>query len=302
MSTVPAPIGASVRPLGLGAALVLMGLCAIWGLGQIAVKVGSQGISPLWMAGLRSLCAAVAIAAWMRYRGIGLRPPAGLGGWSLAIGAVFALEFVGLYIGLTLTTAGRGSVMLYTAPFFVALGAHWMLGDRLTPLRVAGLGLAFGGVVVALLARDGTGAGGGDWRGDLLCLGGGLAWAVTTLIIKGTPLRAEPPERALFLQLAVSAPLLLGASLAVGEAGVFAPTPTVWVAFAWQTLAVATLGYLGWFTMVQRYSSARVSTFTFLTPLFGVGLGLVLLGETVTMSLAAAAVLIAGGIYLVNRS
>jgi drug/metabolite transporter (DMT)-like permease len=300
MSTVPANIGASVRPLGLGAALVLTGLCAIWGLGQIAVKVGSQGISPLWMAGLRSLGAALAIAAWMRWRGIGLRPPAGLGGWSLAIGVVFALEFVGLYIGLTLTTAGRGSVMLYTAPFFVALGAHRLLGDRLTPLRIAGLGLAFCGVAVALLARNG--AAGGDWRGDLLCLGGGIAWAVTTLIIKGTPLRAEPPERALFLQLAVSAPLLLGASLAIGEPGVFAPTPTVWVAFAWQTLAVATLGYLGWFTMVQRYSSARVSTFTFLTPLFGVGFGLLLLGETVTASFAAAAVLIAGGIYLVNRS
>ena len=300
MSRGASPLGTSTRPLGLGAALTLTLFCAIWGLGQIAVKVGNEGISPLWMAGLRSLGAALAIAAWMRVRGIGLRPPAGLGRWSLAIGAVFALEFVGLYIGLTLTTAGRGSVMLYTAPFFVALGAHWLLGDRLTPLRVAGLTLAFCGVAVALLVRDGQS--GGDWRGDLLCLGGGLAWAVTTLIIKGTPLRAEPPERALFLQLAVSAPLLLGASLAVGEAGVFAPTPTVWIAFAWQTLAVATLSYLGWFTMVQRYSSARVSTFTFLTPLFGVGFGLLLLGETVTAAFTVAAVLIAGGIYLVNRT
>lgn len=300
MSSLPAQAGTSTRPLGLGAALTLAGFCAIWGLGQIAIKVGGQGISPLWMAGLRSVGAALVIAAWMQLRGIALRPPPGLGRWSIAIGVVFALEFVCLYIGLAMTTAGRGSVMLYTAPFFVALGAHRLLGDRLTPMRIAGLALAFCGVAVALLVRGDTT--GGDWRGDLLCLGGGIAWAVTTLIIKGTPLRAEPPERALFLQLAVSAPLLLGASQAIGEPGVFASTPMVWLAFAWQALVVATLSYLGWFTMVQRYSSARVSTFTFLTPLFGVGFGLLLLGETVTPSFALAAVLIAGGIYLVNRT
>jgi drug/metabolite transporter (DMT)-like permease len=291
-------VGALPRPIDAGAAAIMVMLCAVWGLGQIAIKVGNEGISPLWQAGLRSAGAAVVIAAWMAWRGIGLRPAPGTGGWALAIGVVFALEFVALYIGLSMTSAARGSVMLYTAPFFVAIGAHLLLGDRLSPARGAGLALAFGGVAVALLDRRG---GAGDWTGDLLCLAAGFAWAVTTLIIKATPLAREPAERTLWVQLVVSAVLLLGASALVGEPGVFAPSARVWTAFAWQVGAVASFSYLGWFVMVQRHSPAKVSAFTFLTPLFGVGFAVLLLREPLTASLGVAAALIAVGIRLVNR-
>jgi drug/metabolite transporter (DMT)-like permease len=282
------------------AAATMVGLCAIWALGQISIKVTVEGISPLWQAGLRSLAAAVVVGAWTLSRGISLVPARGTGAWSLIIGAVFAVEFVMLYLGMALTSAARGTVLLYTAPFFVALGGHRLLADPLTPSRIAGLALAFAGVVVAL-ADHGDGVAAGDWRGDLLCVGAGAAWAATTLIVKGTPLRSEPPERALFVQLVVSAPLLLAASLAAGERGVFAPTPLVWGAFAWQVLAVASFSYLGWFMMIRRHSPAKVSAFTFLTPLFGVGFAALLLREAMTPSLLGAAALIAGGIWLVNR-
>jgi drug/metabolite transporter (DMT)-like permease len=293
----PAP---GARPMDVGAAATMVMLCAIWGLGQIAIKVGNTGISPLWQAGLRSVGAAVLLAAWMHHKGISLRPSPGMAGWSLAIGAAFALEFVCLFIGLSLTTAARGSVLLYTAPFFVAIGAHLLLADRLTASRTAGLALAFAGVVVALGDRA-AGTAHGDWRGDLLCVAAALLWAITTLIVKATPLRTERAERTLLVQLTISAVLLLGASLVWGEPGVFAPTPVVWAALAYQVVAVASFSYLGWFVMVQRHSPASVSAFTFLTPLFGVGFAVLLLGEVATLSLLAAAALIAAGIWLVNR-
>ena len=288
------------RPMDAAAAATMVGLCAIWALGQISIKVAVEGISPLWQAGLRSLAAAIVVGAWTLSRGTSLAPGRGCGAWSLAIGAVFAIEFVMLYLGMSLTSAARGTVLLYSAPFFVAIGGHRLLADPLTPSRIAGLVLAFAGVVVAL-ADHGDGVAAGDWRGDLLCLGAGAAWAATTLIVKGTPLRAEPPERALFVQLAVSAPLLLAASLAAGERGVFAPTPLVGGAFAWQVLAVASFSYLGWCVMFRRHSPAKVSAFTFLTPLFGVAFAALLLREPMTPSLLGAAALIAGGIWLVNR-
>jgi drug/metabolite transporter (DMT)-like permease len=291
---------AAPRPIDVGAAATMVMLCAIWGLGQIAIKVGNTGISPMWQAGLRSVGAAVLLAAWMRHKGISLRPSPGMAGWGFAIGTAFALEFVCLFIGLSLTTAARGSVLLYTAPFFVAIGAHLLLGDRLTASRTAGLALAFAGVVVALGDRT-AGSAQGDWRGDLLCVAAGLLWAVTTLIVKATPLRAERVERTLLIQLVISAVLLLCASLVWGEPGVFAPTPVVWAALAYQVGVVASFSYLGWFVMVQRHSPASVSAFTFLTPLFGVGFAVLLLGEIATLSLLAAAALIAAGIWLVNR-
>jgi drug/metabolite transporter (DMT)-like permease len=292
--------GIRPRPIDAAAAASMVGLCAIWALGQISIKVAIEGISPLWQAGLRSLCAAIVVGAWTLWRGTSLAPGRGCGVWSLVIGAVFAAEFVMLYLGMALTSAARGSVLLYTAPFFVAIGGHRLLADPLTPSRIAGLVLAFLGVVVAL-ADHGDGVAAGDWRGDLLCLGAGAAWAATTLLVKATPLRGEPPERALFVQLAVSAPILLAASLALGERGVFAATPLVWGAFAWQVLAVASLSYLGWFVMIRRHSPAKVSAFTFLTPLFGVAFAALLLREPMTPSLLGAAALIAGGIWLVSR-
>lgn len=303
MSNLPAPSpGTSLagpRPIDAAAAGIMVTLCAIWALGQIAIKVGVTGISPLWQAGLRSLGATVLILAWMHWRQIAVRPSPGTGLWALLIGTVFAIEFVFLYIGLGRTSAARGSVLLYTAPFFVALGGHHLLGDRLTRHRLLGLMLAFAGVVLALSDRGGGGS--GDLLGDALCLAAGMAWAATTLIVKATPLRAEPPERTLLVQLAVSAVLLLTASVVLGEPGVHAPTPWVWAAFIWQVVAVASFSYLGWFVMVQRHSPAKVSAFTFLTPPFGVAFAAVLLQEAPTLSLLGAAGLIAGGIWLVNR-
>jgi drug/metabolite transporter (DMT)-like permease len=154
-------------------------------------------------------------------------------------------------------------------------------------------------VAVAMLDRGGTA--GSSWFGDLLCLAAGFFWAVTTLLIKATPLRHEGAERTLLWQLWVSALVLLGGSLAIGERGVFAATPLIWAALIYQTLIVASASYLAWFMLIQRHSAARLSAFTFLTPLFGVGFAALLLGETLTPSLLAAAALIAGGIYLVNR-
>jgi drug/metabolite transporter (DMT)-like permease len=300
MSTTPLPAARlDDARLDARAAALMVVLCAIWALGQVAIKFGSIGISPLWQAGLRSVGATAVLVLWMLHRRIPLRSARGMAPWGLLIGLAFGLEFVCFYPGMALTTAARGTVMIYTAPFFVALGAHFLLGDRLSPSRTAGLVLAFAGVAFAMLDRGGPG--GGDWVGDLLCLAAGAFWAATTLIVKATPLRAERPERTLLWQLWVSAGVLLGWSVAIGEAGVFAATPMIWAALAYQTVVVASASYLAWFMLIQRHSASSLSAFTFVTPLFGVGFAALLLGETLTPPLLIAAALIAAGIYLVNR-
>jgi drug/metabolite transporter (DMT)-like permease len=238
-------------------------------------------------------------------RRIPLRPMAGIALPALALGTLFSLEFVGFYWGLALTTAARGTILLYTAPFFVALGAHFLLGERLLAGQWLGLLLAFGGVALVIAGKSPAAGNGSTMTGDLLCLGGGAAWAATTLLIRGTALRHEQAERALLYQLAVSAVLLLGASLlmgqGMGEPGVFAPTLVTWLALAYQLLAVASFGYLSWLVLIQRHSPARLSAFTFLTPLFGVLFAALMLGEALTLPLLGAAALCATGLWLINR-
>ena len=90
-------------------------------------------------------------------------------------------------------------------------------------------------------------------------------------------------------------------SALLGEAGVFAPSPLVWAALAYQTVVVACISYIAWFWLVQRHAASRLAAFTFLTPLIGAGFGWALLGERLGPLFLLALALVCAGILLVNR-
>ncbi len=296
----PSP-AAAANTLGPAAAMGLVGLCMLWGLGQVAIKIGNTGISPVFNAGLRSTGAAVLLALWCRTRGIRLFAPDGTAMPGLAAGLLFAVEFLLLYWGLEYTTAARSVVFLNTSPFFVALGVHFALAnDRLTLPKIIGLIAAFIGVAIAF--SDGLHA--PTLRmllGDAMALGAAVAWGATTVLVKGTKLAHIEAERTLMYQLIVSAIALVAASFAIGERGIFAATPLVLLALGYQTIVVAFASYVGWFWFIKHYPASKVSSFVFLTPVFGVIAGAWLLDETITSRLVIALVLIAVGIYITNR-
>lgn len=277
------------------------------------IKIGNAGISPLLQAGLRSVFAGLLVAGWMWLRGTGFALKRSSLWPVVAIGLLFSLEFAGLFPGLTMTSASRGTLLLYTAPFVVALGGHLWLDDRLGRLQWLGLLLAFAGLVVMMASRpDAHGSGAialaqtaPTLAGDLLCLAGGIFWGATTLVIRATSLRDEAPDRCLFYQLLLSAPVLIGLSAllgpAWGEVGLGELTPMVLLAFAYQVFVIAGFSYLTWFHLIQRHSPGRLSAFTFLTPLFGVLLAALLLGEPLYPGLLLALALSTVGLSLVNR-
>jgi drug/metabolite transporter (DMT)-like permease len=292
----------SIRPIDSWAVFLMVACCACWGMNQVAVKVANAGIPPMLQAGLRSTVSALLLLAWTQARGIPLFNRDGSLLAGVATGTVFGIEFLLLYQGLEWTSASRGVLFLYSMPFFVAIGAHLLIpGDRLSAGKVAGLLAAFGGLAIALgdgLAGD---AAGGDFVGDLLCLIAGVGWAATTLIIRTTVLRFVSPEKVLFYQLAVSAPLMIGASLVAGEGAPSLADPAVVLAFAYTAVVVAFISYVAWFWLLTRYSPSAMSVFTFLTPIFGAFAGVLILGEALTMRLLLALILVAFGIFLVNR-
>ena len=307
----PPATGHGALPAAIVASIV--GLCLLWGLGQIAIKIGNTGISPLLQAGLRSLFAGALVALWIAMRGSGFALKRGSLGPALAIGVLFSLEFVGLFQGLAMTSASRGTLLLYTAPFVVALGGHLLLDDRLGRPQWLGLLLAFSGLAVMMGSRPAaTGSGAipiaqvaPTLAGDLMCLAGGVFWGATTLVIRATSLRTESPDRCLLYQLVLSAPILIGLSWllgpAHGEFGLGELTPLVIGALAYQVIVIAGFSYLAWFHLILRYSPGRLSAFTFLTPLFGVLLSAVLLGEPFYAGLLIALALIMTGLWLINR-
>lgn len=283
------------------AVALMVTLCAIWGLNQVAAKVTNAGISPILQAGLRSAGAALLVWAWSTWRGVPLFTRDGTLAAGVVVGLLFGAEFAMIFWGLEYTTASRGVVLLYTAPFWVALGAHLFIpGERLRSQQVIGLLAAFAGVILAF--SDGLIL--PTWQqliGDAMLLLGGLLWAATTVVIKSTRLAAASHNKMLFYQLAVSGIGLPPVAFLLGEAGIFAPTPLIVGTLAFQTIIIAFVSYLAWFWLVARYPAGRLSAFTFLTPLFGLAAGAGLLGEPVSGPLIAAMVLVGAGIWLVNR-
>ena len=303
----PVSAAASAARLDGLAILLLVLLCALWGLQQVSVKLAvAGGLPPLQQAFARSVAAAVCLVLWTGISGgrQALRPllPRGaLVAPALLTGLVFAGEFVALYPGLRLTTASRGVLFLYTSPFVVALGAHLLLpGERLRWRQALGLAIAFGGVAIAF--AGGLAAGGGRVAGDLLCLAAAVLWAANTLLIKAIPgLRRTSANAVLFFQLAGSIPCLLAASLIAGEPVSWSrASGLAWACLLYQSVVVAFASYLAWFWLVLRYPAGKLAGFTFFTPVFGIAAGALVLGEPVGAALLLGAAAIAAGLRLVN--
>jgi drug/metabolite transporter (DMT)-like permease len=282
------------------AGALLLFLCAIWGAGQVAIKVGNQGVSPLYHAAIRSAGAAFLVWGWSAWRGIPLGCRDGSALYGATIATLFALEFVCVYWGFMYTTAARGVLFIYAAPFFVALGAHRLFpSERLHGAKIAGLIAAFVGLSLAFAdgLRLPTHR---ELFGDVLELCGASLWAATTLIIKARG-QAVSAHRTLFYQVAGSAVLLGVLAAVTGEAGITRLDAPIASAVLYQIVVVAFASYLAWFWMLTRYPASHLHTFTFWTPLFGLVAGWLLLGEPVTGALVVAMACVALGIYLVNR-
>jgi drug/metabolite transporter (DMT)-like permease len=290
------------RALPPAAAALAVLLCASWGFNQVAIKLALPEIPPLIQAAFRSTGAALIVVLWAQLRGVSLLKSPGTLVPGIIAGALFALEFVLIFRGLLFTAATRASVFIYTAPFFVVIGARWFLpGERFDRMQWVGLLLSFAGIVVAF----GVPTPGGDPRellGDIMLLGAGAAWGATTVVIKGTPLAQAPSEEILLYQLIVSAPVLIVLAFLAGERVYGLPSAIPLGSLLYQTIWVVALTYMAWFALIARYSASRLSVFTFLTPLFGVAAGHFVLGEPLTGGFATAAALVVLGLVLVNRT
>ena len=290
------------RPLDAMAAAIVVMLCLSWGFNQVSMKLAIHDIPPLTQAAIRSAAAALIVAGWCRLRRIPLLKRDGTLTAGIVAGILFGTEFILIYQGIVYTTATRGTLFIYLAPFFVVLGARILLpADRFSLWQWLGLALSFAGMLVAFglptPALDPR-----QLLGDVMMVGAALFWAATTLLIKASSLTRISAEKVMLYQLVVSAPLMAAAAFLAGEHITHAPSAVALGALAYQIFWVVIVTFVIWFALVARYSANRLSAFTFLTPLFGVAAGHLVLGEPLTLAFAAAVALVAAGLVLVNRA
>jgi drug/metabolite transporter (DMT)-like permease len=137
--------------------------------------------------------------------------------------------------------------------------------------------------------------------GDLLSLGAGIAWAATTVAVRCSRLAQVSAAQMLLYQLAGAFFLLTTAAFLLEKTAIQF-TALAWGSLIFQSLIVCFASYLAWFWLLKHYSASELGVFSFLTPIFGVALGVGLLEEQLEISFIIGAAFVIAGIILVSAS
>ncbi len=290
------------KPIDATALGIMVVFCFAMGLQQIALKATGEDIAPILQIGLRSAIAAVLVLAYVVIRGKKLQFADGNWKAGILVGTLFALEYLFLGAALHYTSAAHSVIFLYTSPIFSALILHFLVeSERLKIVQWVGILLAFSGIAVAFLWHGEEAA---EMQpnmlwGDFLALLGGVAWGLTTVLIRSSKLANVSSEQTLLYQLVMGALILLGAA-AWSDQLAINPTPLALASVTFQTLIISFGGFLLWFWMLNTYIASRLGVLSFMTPLYGVVLGALLLGERIEAGFLYGSAMVIGGIVLVS--
>jgi drug/metabolite transporter (DMT)-like permease len=287
------------QSIDIAAAAIMLGLTFSWGLNGVAAKLTNTGYDPVFAVLARSALASVLIFFWCRLRGIPLFERDGTLMAGIVAGVLFGAEFALMFIGLDFTSVARGTLLINTMPFWVLIGGHFLLGEHMSARKFAGLAFAFVGV--ALVFSDKLSLPTPDAIvGDVLNFLAGILWAATTLVIRRSRLQFVSAEKVLLYQLVVSAivmvPLLALAGPPVRDGNWLATG-----AMLFQAFYVVGFTYVVWFWLMGRYPASGLTSFAFLSPVFGVLCGALLLDEPLSWRIFAALLMVVVGLIIVNR-
>jgi drug/metabolite transporter (DMT)-like permease len=278
--------------------LIVLGLCVIWGAQQVAMKAVAADVAPTMQLAIRFSGAAIFFGVWVFIREGRAALADGTLRSGVVIGSLFALEFIFVGEAVAHTTAAHTIVFLYSAPIFTALGLQFLPEERLRNLQWLGISVAFLGIVVAFLGKPGRPTG-EMVGGDLLALLGGASWGLTNVALRRGRVGNASTEKTVFYQVGIAAVVLLTFAAMTDQTRVVLSVAAI-LGLLFQTLIIAIASYLAWFWLLRHYLTSRLMLLSLLTPIFGVALGALLLGDPIDLRFGLGALLVLVGIMTVN--
>ena len=275
-------------------------LSVLWGANPVAIKLGLLDAPPFRLAAMRYLVGGIVITLWVwtsgRFQGVRIAR----GEWRplLVVGLLLALQNGLTNLGTSLTSAAHVAILLNLYAVHTVVLAHFMIpGDRLTRRKLAGVLIAYSGIVL-LFARQLPGAG-FSLLGDALAFVSALLLAERTIYLSGAVHRLDP-VKLLLSQAAIGGGVLFAASLAVE------PAPTVWTprlatSIAYQGVLITGFNFSVNLWLLKYYRASALAPWLLTQPIFGVIAAALVAGDPLTLDLLLACLAVAAGIGLTTR-
>ncbi len=285
----------------LGAVLVSIIIHSLWGGNPVAVKFSLLAFPPLTTAFLRFAIGIACIALWARWRGISLRPERGEWRAMWIVALLFAVQIASMNIGFDRTSGAMGSVLIATNPLFAVIFAHFLIaGDRLTPTKGLGLGVAMTGTLLAMLQDANLASLDFGAAGNWIVLSSALMLGFRLALGARFVRRIEPTKVALW-QMVLSLPLFGAGALWLEEIAWDAVGVGPIAGLLFQGIVIAGVGFTVSYHLMKRYTPSVMMSFNFISPIAGVLFSTWLLGDRVGPLLLAGMALVAVGLYLVAK-
>ena len=249
---------------GLAASFLII-FSILLGLNQVLVKLVNVGMHPVFQVALRSTLAIfpILIYCYIAKKKINFFDGSLFAG--IIAGILFAIEFIFLFIALDYSTVTRVSLIFYTMPVWLTISAHFLIkNDKLSFNKILGLGIALLGLVLAIYEPISSYTS-KQFYGDLYSLLASFCWAAIAIMLKSSRLSRAAPET------------------------------------QFQVIVIMCLGFIGWLWVMSKYSASSTSSFAFLTPIFGVLFGWLIMGDIINTQIYLSLFLTCLGIYLINK-
>jgi drug/metabolite transporter (DMT)-like permease len=290
-----------LRPLDWHGASTAIFLAVLWGGNPVAVKIGLVDAPPLRLALFRFVLGGLTILAyawWTRHRGIfDVRP----GEWRvlISLGVIFSVQIGTMNVGLGLTTAAHGAVLLNSYAVHTVVLAHFMIpGDRLTPAKVGGVLVAYTGIVL-LFARDFSFQS-STLLGDVVVMGSAVLLGERVVYMARAVQRLDPIKLLVFQSAIGSACFLIASLVFESET----PTRYTWglaASLFYQGAVIAGFNFVVSSYLFQVYLASALATCSLTTPLAGVLIAAAVTGDRLSPVLLLSTVMVAAGIGLTVR-
>jgi len=282
--------------------LLMVAVILIWGVNFSVVKLALRDFLPLAFNGVRFGLATAVMVIILILRGESFRlarrdllPIVFLG---LSGHTLYQLVFI---FGLAETIPANSALLMATSPIFVAIYGRVLRIERTNRLMWAGIALSFAGILMVIDGGGELSLGGGTLRGDLLILVAALLWAAYTTASKPLLARYSPIKVTALSMVAGTIPFVVISMPALSRQDWRAITVSGWGALLYSAVLAVVVGYVIWYTSVQRVGNARTAAYSNLLPVVAGVIGWLVLGDRLTPLQLIGAVVVLAGIMLTRR-